>query len=188
MHPPPAVEHAALRAPIEPGNPATERSRSTSDANQSQMSLPVQKWSLDGHLRPSLFPMLHQPPTSHSGKPVRDRPPPPSEISPKWSLEWHPIHSHQTLAPHPLCTRVLRSVPTFWPMIPSLPADPRHCPALHSHPQNHNPGLQKPTHWPELTARVACDTAGQSQPCSNHQDGSLHDAHAHTHAHALAHA
>ena len=38
---------------------------------------------------------------------------------------------------------------------------PPHCPALHSHPQDHNPGLRKPTHRPELTVSVARDTTPQ---------------------------
>ena len=82
----------------------------------------------------------------------------------------------------PIDTRVLRLIPTFPALNPSLRADPRRCPAPCAHLQDQCPSLPEPIHGPELTACVACDTAGQSQPCSNHQDGSLHDAHAlHTH-------
>ena len=169
MHRLAAVEHAALRAAIELQNPAVRRSRSTSDAYQSPLYHTAKISTLDGHPRPALSPMIHQPPISPSDTLARDRPPPPSKIGLESSLEQHPTSSNMTLAPHPLDTHTPRLFPTFWSMIQSPPSDPRHHPTLHPHLQDHNPGLQKPTSRPGLTASVAHDTAGQSQPCSSHQ-------------------
>ena len=162
MHRLAAVEHAALRASLELQNPAVRRSRSTSDAYQSPLSQTAKNSSLDGHPRPALSPMIHQSPISPSDTLARDQPPPPSEIGLKWSLEWHPTRSNPTPAPHPLDTRVLRLIPTFPALNPSLRADPRRCPAPCAHLQDQCPSLPKPVHGPELTARVACDTSPQA--------------------------
>ena len=159
MHRLAAVEHAALRATLEPRNPATERRPSVSDALQSQKSHPVQISTLDGHPSHSSHPMLSQFPNSPSGMSVCDQSPLPREKSQSWNPEWHSIDNNPTHAAYPLDTHMLCTIPTFPAMNPSLRANPRRCPAPCTHPQDHYPSLLQPIHEPELTTRVAFDTA-----------------------------